>query len=81
MPDTATLPPVTKSGASLPAELLITPMAKANAVKVTPGHGVAAGTPPARCWMRYRATRIPACSAGCFQNLRRCRSRTPSSRR
>jgi hypothetical protein len=41
MPDTATLPPVTKSGASLPAELLITPMAKANAVKVTPGHGVA----------------------------------------
>ncbi len=45
MPDTITLPPVTKAGTSLPVELLKATTAKANAVKITPGHGVAGRHP------------------------------------
>lgn len=45
MPETTTLPPVTKAGTSLPVELLKATTAKTNAVKVTPGHGVAGRHP------------------------------------
>jgi hypothetical protein len=45
MPETIALPPVTKGGTSLPIELLKATTAKLNAVKVTPGHGVAGRHP------------------------------------
>ena len=69
MPETITLPPVTKSGTSLPVELLKATTAKTNAVKVTPGHGVAGRHPTREVLDALTGNRDPGMFGRMFPKL------------